>query len=56
MLFRSLTFPNGQHDDVLIAPAPRTLTLGARATSGQALVVLRGPNGETTIVVKGEEK
>jgi hypothetical protein len=51
-----LTFPDGQQDDVLIAPAPRNLTLGAHAISGEALVVRRGPNGETTIVVKGEEK
>jgi hypothetical protein len=49
-----LTFPNGRQDDVLIAPAPAKLTLGERTASGRALVVRRGPSGETTIVVKGE--
>jgi len=49
-----VTFPNGQKDDVVIAPAPAKLTLGEHTASGQALVVRRGPGGETTIVVKGE--
>jgi hypothetical protein len=39
---------------VLIAPAPEKLTLGEHTASGRALVVRRGPSGETTIVVKGE--
>ena len=49
-----VTFPNGQQDDVLIAPAPAKLALGEHIDSGRALVVRRGPSGETTIVVKGE--
>jgi hypothetical protein len=49
-----VTFPSGQKDDLLIAPAPAKLTLGEHAASGQALVVRRGPGSETTIVVKGE--
>jgi hypothetical protein len=49
-----VTFPNGQQDDVLIAPAPAKLTLGEHAASGRAIVVRRSPSGETAIVVKGE--
>jgi hypothetical protein len=46
-----VTFPNGQQDDALIASAPAKLTLGEHTYSGPALVVRRGPSGETTIVV-----
>jgi len=49
-----LTYPNGQTDEIAIAPEPTDLTLGEQSGHGRALCIRQGPRANAISVIDGD--
>ena len=50
----TLVFPNGQRDEIIIAPETKSLAIQAQKAQGQVLCVRQGPTANSVIAIPGE--